>query len=216
MRLRLARCTTVDLRAFTGLTGRPIHRLIEQLWPACPDTSRGRSWALRFPDRVLLLVPAYRTNLTRQQLAALLGISDSAVHRVTDRPEPHLAELPGPPPADRPEPWIVDGTLIPVHDQARTATSKNDRRSVHTQIACRARDRRLAAVSEAWPGNRNDTVVFKETLGKTLPEHPRLIGDGGYRGNPHINSPRRGPGGRIAKDRAYRRFRKRRAVAEHT
>ena len=106
--------------------------------------------------------------------------------------------------------------MIPVHDQTRTAKSKNDRRSVNTQIICRARDRRIVAAGEARPGNRNDTVVFKETLGKTLPEHPRLIGDGGYRGNPHINSPRRGSDGRIAKDHAYRRFRKRRARAEHT
>jgi hypothetical protein len=42
-RPRLARRTTVDLRAWTGLTGRPIHRLLEQLWSACPDTGRGRS-----------------------------------------------------------------------------------------------------------------------------------------------------------------------------
>jgi hypothetical protein len=138
------------------------------------------------------------------------------VHRAIDRLAPHLAELPGPPPADRREPWIVDGTLIPVHDQARTAKSKNDRRSVHTQIACRARDRRIVTVSDAWPGNRNDTTVSRETPGKGLPEHRRLIGDGGYRGNTAIRSSRRGPDGRIIRDRNYRRFRRRRAVAEHT
>jgi hypothetical protein len=200
---------------FTGLTGRPIHRLTGQLWSACPDTGRGRSWALRFPDRVLLLIPAHRTNLTRQQLAALFGISDFAVHRVTDRLAPHLAELPGPPPADRQEPWIVDRTLIPVHDQARTATSKNDRRSVHTQTVCRARDRRTVA-GDTWPGNRNDTTVFRQTPGKGLPEHRRPIGDGGHRGNTALRSPRRGPDGRIVKDRNHRRIRRRRAVAEHT
>jgi hypothetical protein len=58
--------------------------------------------------------------------------------------------------------------------------------------------------------------VYRETLAKTLPEHPRLIGDGGYRGNPHITSPRRGPDGRIVKDRKYRRFRQRRARVEQT
>jgi hypothetical protein len=151
-----------------------------------------------------------------QQLAALSGISDPAVHRVTGRLAPHLAELLGPPPANRRELWIADGTLVPVHDKKRTATSKNYRRSVNAQIVCRARDRRIVAVGEAWPGNRNDTVVFRETLAKTLPEHPRLIGDGGYRGNPHITSPRRGPDGRIIPDRNHRRFRKRRARAEHT
>ena len=187
----------------------------EQLRAARPDAGRGRHWAPSFPDRVLL-VPAYRTNLTRQQLAALFGSSDPAVHRGTDRPAPHLAEPPGPPPTGRREPWIVDGTLIPVHDQRRTAQGKNYRRSVNTQIVVRARDRRIIAAGEAWPGKRNDTIVFRETLGRTLPEHPRLIGDGGYRGNPHIQSPRRGPDGRIIRDRNYRRFRKRRARAEHT
>jgi hypothetical protein len=131
------------------LTGRQIHRLTGQLWSTCPDTGRGRSWALSFPDRVLLLVLAYRTNPTMQQLTALFGISDFAVHRVTGRPAPHLAELLGPPPADRRELWITGGTLIPVHDQARTAKSKNDRRSVNTQIVRRARDRRIVAAGDA-------------------------------------------------------------------
>ncbi|MFE5088186.1 transposase [Streptomyces mirabilis] len=105
--------------------------------------------------------------------------------------------------------------MIPVHDQKRTAKSKNYRRSVNVQIVCRARDRRVVAVAEAWPGNRNDVVVFRETLGRTLPDHPGLSGDGGYRGSDRIRTPRRGTNGRIVKDWNYRRFRKRRAVAEH-
>ncbi|MFI6359176.1 transposase family protein [Streptomyces sp. NPDC050743] len=44
----------------------------------------------------------------------------------------------------------------------------------------------------------------------------RLSGDGGYRGSDRIRTPQRGPDGRIIKDRKYRRFRKRRAIAEHT
>jgi hypothetical protein len=215
MRLRLARRTTVDPQAWTGLTVGQLQRLLEQPRDACPDAGRGRTWALSFPDRVLLPVLAYRTNLTRQQLAALFGLSDSAVHRGTGRLAPHLAELLGPPPAGRREPWIVDGTLLPVHDKRRTAQGKNDRRSVHTQIVVRARDRRIVAAGEAWPGNRNDTPVFRETLGRTLPGHPRLTGDGGYRGNPNVQSPRREPDGRIIKDLNHRRFRKRRARAEH-
>jgi hypothetical protein len=59
-------------------------------------------------------------------------------------------------------------------------------------------------------------VVFPETVASTLPAHPRPSGDGGYRGIDRIRSPRRGPDGKIIKDRAHRRFRKRRAVAEHT
>jgi hypothetical protein len=65
-------------------------------------------------------------------------------------------------------------------------------------------------------GNRNDVVVFRETLGKSLPEHPRISGDGGYRGTDRIRSPRRGPSARIIKDRNYCRFRKRRVVTEQT
>jgi hypothetical protein len=222
MRSRPARCTTVDPQAWTGLTIRQLRRLIGQLREACPDTGRGR--ALGFPDRVLPLALAHRTNLTRQQPAAPFGVSDSAVHRAATarhasprRPARAApAALPGPPRADRREPWVVDGTLIPVHDKDRTAKSKNHRRSVHTQIVCRARDRRLVAVGEARPGNRTDTVVFKETLGKTLSHHARLIGDGGHRGNRRLDSARRGPDGRIARDRHHRRFRKSRARAEHT
>jgi hypothetical protein len=78
------------------------------------------------------------------------------------------------------------------------------------------KDRRVVAAGEGRPENRNDTVVVKETPGKTLPEHRRLTGDGGHRGNPHIRSPRRGPDGRIIRNRNHRRFRKRRARAEHT
>jgi hypothetical protein len=215
MRLRLAHCTTADLRAWTGLTGPQMHHLVEQLWDRRPDTGRGRPWALPFADRVLLLILAYRTNLTMQQLGSLFGISDSAAHRVIDRLAEPLAELLGPPPTDRRELWVVDGTLIPVHDKTKTAKSKNYRRSVNVQVVCRARDRRVVAVGDAWPGNRNDIVVFRETAGTALPDHPRLSGDGGYRGSDRIRTPRRGPDGRIIKDRNYRRFRKRRAVAEH-
>ena len=188
MHPRLARRTTVDPRAWTGPTGAQLRRLTEQLREACPDAVRGRRRAPGFPDRVLLLVLAHRTNPTRQQPAVLFGPSDSTVHRVVDRPAPHLADLPGPPPTDRREPWVVDGPLIPVHDKHRTAKSKNDRRSVNTRIVCRARDRRIVAAGEARPGNRNDTIVFKETLGGSLPPHARLIGDGGYRGNPRITA----------------------------
>ncbi|MGW9027186.1 transposase family protein [Streptomyces sp. NPDC055722] len=43
-----------------------------------------------------------------------------------------------------------------------------------------------------------------------------LSGDGGYRGSDRIRTPRRGPDGRLIKDRNHRRFCRRRAVAEHT
>ncbi|MGW1726398.1 MBL fold metallo-hydrolase [Streptomyces sp. NPDC002306] len=37
MYLRLAHCTPSDLRAWTGLAGPQMHRLVEQLWAAVPD-----------------------------------------------------------------------------------------------------------------------------------------------------------------------------------
>jgi hypothetical protein len=212
---RLARRTPVDPQAGTGLTGGQLRRLIGQLRDASPDAVHGRRRAPGFPDRVLLLVPAHRTNLTMEQPEALFGTSGSAVHRVVGRPAPRLADLLGPPPTDRRESWITGGTLIPVRDKHRTAKSRNDRRSVNTRIVGRARDQRIVAAG-AWPGNRNDTVVFKETPGRTLPNHARLTGDGGHRGDPRLTSPRRGADGRIARGWHHRRFRKRRVRAEHT
>ncbi|MDT0468418.1 transposase [Streptomyces gibsoniae] len=214
LHLHLARCTSADLRAWTGLTGPHMQHLIEQLWELAPDTGRGRPWSLPFADRTLLVVLAYRTNLTMQQIGSPFGISRAAAHRVMTRLAEPLAELIGPPPTDRRELWIVDRTLIPVHDQQRTAKSKNYRRSVNVQIVCRARDRRVVAVGDAGPGNRNDIVVSREPLQETLPDHPSLSGDGGYRGCDRICTPHRGLDSHLIKDRTYRRFRDRRAVAE--
>lgn len=53
MRLRLAHCTSADLRAWTGLTGPQMQHLVEQLWASKPDADWGRPWSLPFPDRVL-------------------------------------------------------------------------------------------------------------------------------------------------------------------
>ena len=57
-------------------------------------------------------------------------------------------------------------------------------------------------------------MVFREALADDLAAHPRLIGDGGYRGLPEVISPVRGPDGRIIRDETWRRLRRRRAVAE--
>ncbi|MGW2695615.1 transposase family protein [Streptomyces sp. NPDC001296] len=56
--------------------------LARQLWELQPDTGRDRPRALPFADRALLVVLAYRTNLTMQQLGSLFGISHAASHRV--------------------------------------------------------------------------------------------------------------------------------------
>jgi hypothetical protein len=83
------------------------------------------------------------------------------------------------------------------------------------QVVVRRRDRRVVAVGDAWPGTRNDSVVFGATIGPEVTEHQRLIGDGGYRGGDGVTSPRRGPDGRIVRDETWRRFRTRRATVEH-
>ncbi|WP_409468763.1 transposase [Streptomyces sp. HC307] len=208
--------TDDDLSAFTGLRPPQFRGLVDRMWAVRPDRQRGRAWKLSFADRVLLITTAYRTNLTDRQLGPLFGISKSAVDRVLHDLAPVLAGLLEEPSADQRELWVVDGTLIAVHDHTRTAKSKNYRRSSNVQIVARAKDRRVVAVGKAWPGNRNDSLVFREPLSQELPEHRRLSGDGGYRGSDIIRTPDRGPDGKIIRDAKYKRFSKRRAVTEHT
>lgn len=69
--------------------------------------------------------------------------------------------------------------------------------------------------SWSWPGNRNDSVVFRAAVGPEVTHHPRLIADGGYQGVVEVTPPRRGPGNKIVRDATWERFRKRRAVVEH-
>jgi hypothetical protein len=70
---------------------------------------------------------ALRTNTVRE-LAAVVGLSKSTVHRIVAALTPRLAALAHPPPRrDRRETWIVDGTLIPTLDHACAARSKNYR-----------------------------------------------------------------------------------------
>ena len=66
-----------------------------------------------------------------------------------------------PAPDNTNHPWIIDGTLIPAHDQSITAISKNYRRSVNTQIIICAHRRRSGrsrpmlarstATTSSWP-----------------------------------------------------------------
>ena len=88
-------------------------------------------------------------------------------------------------------PWIIDATLIPVHDQSITAISKNYRRSVNTQILINANNHRVIAVGPCWPGNRNDVVVARRTVAHLLDGTWPILGDGRYRGIDTITSPRR-------------------------
>lgn len=215
MKLRTRHLRSSEIYELTGLRGSQFGEVVRRLWDLRPDTQRGRPWHLSFPDRVLMATMYLRTNLTERQLAVLFDVSQKQVDRVLHNLVPVLGELFGPPPTDRRELWIVDGTLIPTRDHTKTALCKNYRRSVNVQVVVRRRDRTVVTVSEAWPGNRNDSVVFKETVGSGVARHRRLIGDGGYQGVVGVTPPRRGPGGRIVRDAAWRRFRKRRATVEH-
>lgn len=58
-------------------------------------------------------------------------------------------------------------------------------------------------------------MIYRATTTPEVASHHRLIGDGGYQGVEGVTPPRRGPGGRIIRDAAWRRFRKRRATVEH-
>jgi hypothetical protein len=125
-----------------------------------------------------------------------------------------LAKALRPAPDTSTHPWIIDGTLIPVHDQPITAISKNYRRSINTQIIICAHRRRVITTGQCWPGNRNDVVVARATVAHLLGDH-EILGDGGYRGITSINSPPRDNTGRIIRDDTYRAQRKIRARVEH-
>lgn len=110
------------------------------------------------PARLLLVLTRVRTNPT-QGLAALFRTSQSTVDRSVHHLIPVLAGALRPAPDDSAHPWIVDGTLIPVHDQSITAMSKNYRRGVNSQIIICAHRRCVTAAGQCRPGNRNDVIV---------------------------------------------------------
>ena len=182
MHLRTRSLCSADIAVLTGMDAPQFGELVRRIWMIRPDSGRGRPWGLSFPDRVLLVATYLHTNLTTRQLGVLFSVSQSQIERVIQDITPVLSSLLGPPPTDRRELWVVDGTLIPTRDHTRTALCKNYRRSVNVQVVCRRRDRRVVFVGEAWPGNRHDSVVFRATVPAAVAGHPRLIGDGGYQG----------------------------------
>jgi hypothetical protein len=155
-----------------------------------------------------------RTNLTTRALAVLFDISQSAVDRTIYHLVPVLAATLRPAPDTSNHPWIIDGTLMAVHDQSITAISKNYRRSVNTQIIICAHRRRVVVAGHCWPGNRNDVIVARHTVTHLL-DGRVVLGDGGYRGIPAITSPQRDKSGHIVRDDHYRTHRRIRARIEH-
>jgi hypothetical protein len=83
--------------------------------------------------RVLLVLVHLRTNLTTRAPAVLVATSQSATDPIIGHLVPTLATALRPPPAAHANtPWMIDDTLIAVHDQSITAPSKNYRRSINT------------------------------------------------------------------------------------
>jgi hypothetical protein len=125
-----------SLVPLTGLTAgqvRTVYLAAQQVLPDRP----GRPWALPLAVRVLLVLIHLRTNLTTRSLAVLFATSQSAVDRTIRHLVPLLARRLRPVAGGHDGPWIIDGTLIPVHDQTITAPAKNYRRSINTQIMLR-------------------------------------------------------------------------------
>jgi hypothetical protein len=174
----------------------------------------GRLWAVSLLVRVLPVLLHLRTSLTTCALAALFGTSQStlATSSITwcrcwsKRDSPIRPAASGP--------WIIDGTLIPVHDQSITAIDKNYARSVNTQIIICAHPRRVLAAARCWPGNRNDKFVARHAVAQLLDDHT-VLGDGGDRGIASITTPRRDHAGQIIREDHYRAHHRIRAHIEH-
>lgn len=203
-----------NLLPLTGLSAGQVHTVYlraQQVLPKRP----GRPWGLPLAVRVLLVLIHLRTNLTTRALAVLFATSQSTLDRVLQHLVPVLAGVLRPNPGVHGAPWIIDGTLIPVHDQSITAISKNYRRSINTQVIICSPTRAVVAVGECWPGNRNDVVVARATVAHLLTGQRVILGDGGYRGIDTITAPRRDHTGRIIRDDHYRAHRRIRARVEH-
>jgi hypothetical protein len=186
------------IEPFTGLTPAQFRKLVRTVavrgGQEIADGRPGRPWALELADRVLLVAAYWRTNLTMRQIGPLFGVSHSAAHRVIDSLGPLLALAPvrrrrtG-------QVAIVDGTLVPLRDHQLAAPSKNYRYSANLQVAIDADTRLVIAVGTPQPGNRNDTVAYRDSgINQQLVGRP-VMADGGYQGNPEVIMPFRKPGG---------------------
>lgn len=208
--------TPRQVRSLTGISPQAFLNLAQRVWEEAPDSHLGRPHKHSYMVRLFITLLHLRTNLTERQLAAFYDLSPSNIHENIARYEKIIAGLlPAPNNLDKRYLYIVDGTMLPTHDRTRTAKSKNYRRSVATQVVVRRKDRIIVAVSPNTPGSRHDARAWRES---DLPDKflgYNLIGDGGYQGCDNVTSPRRGADQKIVKDAAYKRFRKRRATAEH-
>lgn len=203
------------LLPLTGLTRRQFTNLVILL-SATQRRHAGRPHGLPLAARLLMFCVGLRTNLTTRQLAALFDISQSSVDRINHVFTPILAGLLAPDPASPPGMAIIDGTLIPDHDHTKSAVSKKQRRSACTQVLVHRSNRRVLAVEECWPGNRNDIVVARATMTEHLAAvRGPILGDSAYHSPPGIVTPRTDSSGRIIRDHHWERHKRMRATVEH-
>jgi hypothetical protein len=156
-----------------------------------------------------------RTNLTTRALATRFDTSQTALDPINHHLVPVLARTLRPDPDNSNHAWIIDGTLIPVHDQLITAFSNNDRRGINAQITICSHPRRVVIAGTCWPGNGNDVVVARATLAHPLTGQRHTLGDGGYRGIAAITAPRRDNTGPTIGDHRYRTHRRIKARVDH-
>ncbi|WP_344856835.1 transposase family protein [Amycolatopsis ultiminotia] len=181
---------------FTGLEPRQFRKLVRLVakrgGDEIADGRPGRQRALPLTDRVLLVAPYWRTNLTMRQIGPLFGVSHSAAHRVIDTIGPLLALAPV---RKRriDAVAIVDGTLVPTRDHRLATPSKNYRYSTNVQVAIDADTRLVIATGAPQPGSRNDCTIYRDSgIAKQLADR-RVMADGGYQGNPDVVMPYRKP-----------------------
>ncbi|SOE32927.1 Transposase DDE domain-containing protein [Streptomyces sp. OK228] len=191
------------VETFTGLRMKQFERLLKVVRERGGDGPRiGRPWCLPLADRVLVVAAYYRTNLTMRQLAPLFGVSPATVRRVIHRLRPLLALEPASRPVDAADRlWIVDGTLVPVHDRKVGASSRNYRFSANVQVINDAHTRLVVATARPAPGNRADTHVWRDS---GLPQHCQgvtVLGDGASINTGLVVPHRKRPGRRGSRQR---------------
>lgn len=184
----------VMVELFSGLRPRTFALLITWLRREGADRPlRGRSWALGFDDRVLLVATYWRTNLTMRQLAAVFGVSKSAAARVIEDLGPALALRPRAR-FPRGAVLIVDGTLVPTRDHQVAAQSKNYRYSTNHRVVIDADTELVVALGKPLRGNRNDCRAWADSGAAHACRNAVVIADGGYQGTGLIIPHRRSPG----------------------
>ena len=116
------------------------------------------------------------TNLTERGVTAILGASQPTTHRTITTVLPLVAALLPNVLNDRPEHLLLNGTLIPVHDQSITKKPEDYRRSINTQVTC-THHRKIIYIGKTFPGKKNNIIVPRATM----PVGPTHQTDGRYR-----------------------------------